>query len=40
MAMAFVALRGLLPDLSGVIREHAALFVRNPTLPLSDMPFA
>jgi hypothetical protein len=40
MAMALVALRGLLPDLSGMIRDHAALFVSNPTLPLSAMPFA
>jgi hypothetical protein len=37
--MAFAALRGLLPGLSGLIREHAALLVNNPTLPLSDMPF-
>jgi hypothetical protein len=40
MAMALVALRGLLPNLSGLIRDHAALFVSNPTLPLSAMPFA
>jgi hypothetical protein len=40
MAMGLVALRGLLPSLSGLIREHAALFVSNPTLPLSAMPFA
>jgi hypothetical protein len=40
MAMALVALRGVLPGLSGLIREHAALFVSNPTLPLSAMPFA
>ena len=40
MAMALVALRGLLPSLSGLIREHAAFFVSNPTLPLSAMPFA
>jgi hypothetical protein len=40
MAMALVALRGLLPNLSGMIRDHAALFVSNPTLPLSAMPFA
>jgi hypothetical protein len=40
MAMALVALRGVLPGLSGLIREHAALFVGNPTLPLSAMPFA
>jgi hypothetical protein len=40
MAMALVALRGLLPNLSGVIHDDAALFVGNPTLPLSAMPFA
>jgi len=40
MAMALVALRGLLPSLSGLIREHAAFFAGNPTLPLSAMPFA
>jgi hypothetical protein len=33
-------LAGLLPDLSGLIREHAALLVNNPTLPLLAMPFA
>jgi hypothetical protein len=40
MATALIALRGLLPGLSGLIREHAALFVSDPTLPLSEMPFA
>jgi hypothetical protein len=40
MAMALVALRGLLPSLSGMIREHAAFFVDNSGLPLSAMPFA
>jgi hypothetical protein len=40
MAMALVALRGVLPGLSGLIREHAAFFAGNPTLPLSAMPFA
>jgi len=40
MAMALVALKGLLPNLSGLIREHAAFFVANPELPLSGMPFA
>jgi hypothetical protein len=40
MAMGLIALRGLLPNLSGMIRDHAALFVSNPTLPLSAMPFA
>jgi hypothetical protein len=39
MAMGLVALRSLLPSLSGLIREHAAFFVSNPTLPLSAMPF-
>jgi hypothetical protein len=40
MAMALVALRGLLPNLSGLIREHAAFFVSNSSLSLSAMPFA
>jgi hypothetical protein len=40
MALALVSLRGLLPGLSGLIRERAALTVDNPALPLSDMPFA
>jgi hypothetical protein len=40
MAMALVVLRGLLPNVSGLIRDHAAFFVSNPTLPLSAMPFA
>jgi hypothetical protein len=40
MAMALVALRGLLPNLSGLIRDHTAFFVSNPDLPLSAMPFA
>jgi hypothetical protein len=40
MAMALVALRGLLPSLSGLIREHAAFYVENPTTPLGAMPFA
>ena len=40
MAMALVALKGLLPNLSGLIRDHAAFFVANPELPLSGMPFA
>ena len=38
--MVLGSLRGLLPDLSGLIGEHAALMVNNPTLPLSEMPFA
>jgi hypothetical protein len=40
MEVAFIALRGLLPSLSGLIREHAELLVENPTLLLSAMPFA
>ena len=40
IAMALVALRGLLRDLSGAIRDDAAYFTSNPTLPLSAMPFA
>jgi hypothetical protein len=40
MAMALVALKGLSPNLSGLIRDHAAFFVANPELPLSGMPFA
>jgi len=40
MAMAMVALRGLLPDLTGMIRDHAVFFTDNPTAPLSSMPFA
>ena len=40
MAVALVSLRGLLPGLSGFIRDDAAFFVDNPTLPLSAMPFA
>jgi hypothetical protein len=40
MAVALISLRGLLPDLSGLIQEHAALMINNPTLPLSEMPFA
>jgi hypothetical protein len=39
MAMALVVLRGLLPKLSGLIKTHAAFFVSNPDLPLSEMPF-
>jgi hypothetical protein len=40
MATALIALRGLLPSLSGLIREHAAFYVENPTTPLGAMPFA
>ena len=39
MAMALVVLQGLLPNLSGLIKTHAAFFVGNPDLPLSEMPF-
>jgi hypothetical protein len=39
-AMALVALRGLLPSLSGMIHQHARFFVDNPRLPLGGMPFA
>jgi hypothetical protein len=40
MAMAIVALKGLLPNLSGLIRDHVAFYVANPELPLCGMPFA
>jgi hypothetical protein len=40
MAMGLVALRGLLPSLSGLIGEHAAFFVANPEATLGNMPFA
>jgi hypothetical protein len=40
MAMAQVALQELVPNLSGLIRDHAAVFVSNPKLPLAAMPFA
>lgn len=40
MAMGLFVSRGLLPGASGLIREHVAYFVSNPTLPLSAMPFA
>jgi hypothetical protein len=41
MAIGAVALRGLLPSLpAGLIRDHVALFVDNPELPLSRMPFS
>ncbi|MBP1091917.1 hypothetical protein [Bradyrhizobium diazoefficiens] len=39
MAMAHLALRSLLPQLSGVIHEHAEFFVSNPTLAACRMPF-
>jgi hypothetical protein len=38
--MALVALKGLLPNLSGLIRDHVAFYVANPELPLFGMPFA
>jgi hypothetical protein len=40
MAVALVALEALLPSLSGMIRDHAALYVANPIMPFSEMPFA
>jgi hypothetical protein len=40
MAMALVALRGLLPNLSGLIRDHAAFFVADPKRPLREMTFS
>jgi hypothetical protein len=36
--MALVALRGLLPNLSGLIREHAVFFIDNDRSPLGNMP--
>jgi hypothetical protein len=36
--MAAVALEALLPKLSGLIREHALMFVANKSVPLSAMP--
>jgi hypothetical protein len=39
MRIAAAALEALLPNLSGLIREHAAFFVSNRTMPLSAMPF-
>jgi hypothetical protein len=39
MSMALVVLQGLLPNLSGLIKTHAAFFVSNPDLRLSEMPF-
>jgi hypothetical protein len=40
MAIAAMALKTLLPNLSGLIRNHAAFFVDNPGLPLRQMMFA
>jgi hypothetical protein len=39
MAIALFVAWGLVPSLSGLIREHAAFFVDNASLPLSAMPF-
>lgn len=39
MAVALMLLRDALPNLSGLIHEHAAFFVSNPTLALNAMPF-
>jgi hypothetical protein len=39
MRIAVAALEALLPNLSGLIREHAAFFIANRTTPLSAMPF-
>jgi hypothetical protein len=39
MRIAAAALEALLPNLSGLIREHAAFFIANRTTPLSAMPF-
>ncbi|MHC2241207.1 hypothetical protein [Bradyrhizobium elkanii] len=38
-AVAFIAIEALLPNLSGLIRDHAAFFVSNPYNPMSDMPW-
>jgi hypothetical protein len=40
MAIAAMALKPLLPSLSGLIRDHAAFFVDNPGLPLRQTMFA
>ncbi|MET4493490.1 hypothetical protein [Bradyrhizobium sp. LA7.1] len=40
MFIAAIALEQMLPDLSGLIQEHASFFVSNPTVPLAEMPFA
>ena len=40
MAIAAMGLKALLPNLSGLIRDHVAFFVSNPELPLSATPFA
>jgi hypothetical protein len=39
MRIAAAALEALVPNLSGLIREHAAFFIANRTTPLSAMPF-
>jgi hypothetical protein len=40
MAMGLLALKGLRPNLSGLIGEHVAFFAADPELPLREMPFA
>lgn len=39
MAASLLALRGLLPSLSGMIRDHAAFYVGNPAASLRELPF-
>ncbi len=40
MAIVAMGLKAPLPNLSGLIRDHAAFFVDNPGLPLRQMMFA
>jgi hypothetical protein len=40
MAVAIIALEAPRPNLSGMIRDHAAFFVANTRTPFSEMPFA
>jgi hypothetical protein len=40
MAMGLLALKGLRPNLSGLVGEHVAFFAANPERPLREMPFA
>jgi hypothetical protein len=40
MAIGLLALKGLRPNLSGLIGEHVAFFAANPERPLREMPFA
>lgn len=40
MALACIPLEMLLPQLTGLIREHAAFYLENRTARLRDMPFA